>query len=83
VAQVTVPEGTATAIANSANGLVQNLGPGVLYVDNSSSVDEDTSVRVDVGQAISLAGLTTLHGVASGDDCDVRVLQLANGIHGG
>lgn len=81
MAQIAVPEGTDTAITSSANGIVQNLGPGVLYVD-TGSVDEGTGVRVEVGQAISLTSNTQLHGIASGSDCDVRVIQLASGIHG-
>lgn len=78
--QTTIPEGTAVSLPY-ANSLIQNLGPGVLYVDTNGAATEDNGVKVDVGQAISLTGTTGASGFALGADCDVRIAQPATGLH--
>lgn len=81
MAQVTVLDGVDMQVTNQANSLIQNLGPGILYLE-SGAATVGGSLRVAVGEAVSILGNITMHGIASSGDCDVRILTPASGIHG-
>lgn len=57
--------------------LVQNLGPGILYVGPLVE-DATTGIKLDVGSYLRLTGVSSMDMVAIGDDCDVRLQVAAN-----
>lgn len=70
--QLTV-ETTDPEVINGNNTLIQNLGPGTLYV--GPGVEDTTDgIRVLAGQALLLGAVSTVQLVASGSNCDVRLL---------
>lgn len=68
-----IPGGVGTAI------LVQNLGPGDLYV-STGAVTVGTGIKVPINRAITLTGGGSLN-VISSDTSDVRYQAGATGIH--
>lgn len=61
------------------NSLIQNLGPGTLYV-GSNLVTKDDGVQVLPGQAIQLGAVSLIGLIAESGSCDVRVQVGAAGI---
>lgn len=61
--------------------IVQNLGPGTLYIGSNSAtlLTEGIQVPVDAAYelpAVMIEGAGRLYAQASGDDCDVRTLNV-------
>lgn len=57
--------------------LIQNLGPGVLYVDLDEGVAVGTGLRVAVDAMVELPALRgVLYGVADAASTDVRLLDV-------
>jgi hypothetical protein len=61
--------------------IVQNLGPGVLYIGSTSSNLLTEGIQVPVNAAYELpdvlvGGAGRLYAQASGDSCDVRTLNV-------
>lgn len=61
--------------------IVQNLGPGVLYIGSKSTTLLTEGIQVPVNAAYELPatmveGAGRLYAQASGDDCDVRTLNV-------
>lgn len=59
--------------------IVQNLGPGVLYLDHDPEVSVDTGLKVPVDTGYEFArdlsqGGGQVYAVADADDTDVRIL---------
>ena len=72
--QVVVAEGaTSSPITVTSSLGVQNLGPGVLYVGAGTAPTEDSGIRLDPGDGVTMntagGGVILL---ASDADCDVR-----------
>ena len=72
-----------TPVRLSVNGapVVQNLGPGVLYMDVGSDVSQSTGIQIPVNQAyefVKRIGLASgsLYLVATQSNTDVRILEV-------
>ena len=79
VAQVTI-SGTPARIADvGTQVLVQNLGPGVLYV-GAGGLTAANGVQVPVGRSVTLSGGGSVWGVST-DSSDVRFQAGVTGIY--
>lgn len=68
-----------TAVAIPYAGLIQNLGPGAIYVGDSA-VAPATGFRVAAGEALAVGTATsTIYAVSDGTS-DVRAMSRATGI---
>lgn len=61
--------------------IVQNLGPGILYIGSNSATLLTEGIQVPVNAAYELPatlveGAGRIYAQASGDDCDVRTLNV-------
>lgn len=74
MSQLTVVE-DAAAVAAPRGALLQNLGPGTLWVGDSA-VDETEGIRLFAGQCLGGVGRAWVY--ASGDNCDVRAGNAAS-----
>ena len=68
-------------VAGAATPLVQNLGPGDVYVDRADDVSDSTGVELAVGDVLELprgvsSGGGPLYLVATESDTDVRYLEV-------
>lgn len=65
-------------VAIGETPVIQNLGPGVLYLDTSSSVSVTTGLRVPVDGAYEWPRdvATSVYAVASAAGTDVRILKV-------
>jgi hypothetical protein len=66
-------------VNGSATPVLQNLGPGVLYLDNSPAVDTSTGFQLPAGAVYEFprdlgAGGGAIYVVASAANTDLRVL---------
>lgn len=68
---ISVADGTTELVEWMRNALVQNLGPGDLYLSDSPEVSVETGFLVVAGDSLQVSGrpITML---ADGGDCDVR-----------
>jgi hypothetical protein len=59
--------------------VIQNLGPGVVYIGFTSDVSADSGLRIPVDAVYEFPGNVqgTLHAVSTLADTDVRVLVVA------
>lgn len=70
-----------TAFNKSSRPIVQNLGPGTLYLGTSPDDLDTVGIALPVNAVYELAA-TLLEGagqvclLASGDDCDVRIINV-------
>lgn len=66
-----------------AGRVIQNLGPGDLYVDTDAEATTTGGLKIAVGEAISLgagSSETIISLVASAADTDVRVVRMGEKI---
>lgn len=69
------------AFKSSSRPIVQNLGPGTLYLGTSTADLETTGLSLPMGAVYELPA-TLVEGAgkiclaASGDDCDVRIINV-------
>jgi hypothetical protein len=61
-----------------SGGLIQNLGPDILYVGEQDDA-ADTGVQLSAGDAVAVGDGLTYYGVSVGTS-DVRLLGRATGI---
>jgi len=81
--QIGITEGTTSSFAGVSQvpSLIQNLGPGVLYLDFNSNVHPDNGTRLAAGESLVATPSSGLYGLSSDDDCDVRILATSTGIY--
>lgn len=60
--------------------LIQNLGPGSLYVGYNPDVSSDSGLKLNVGDAVSISHTSSAIFAISDDTSDVRVLPSGTGI---
>lgn len=70
-----------TPIQILSSQLIQNLGPGLLYIGDSS-VSASTGVQVDVGKSIALNYSNNSLYAVSSSTSDVRTVDAGSGIFG-
>ena len=75
----TVDDETALVVGRGGC-LVQNLGPGLLYI-GEESVSESNGLQLGVGESVSLNISNTDFYVISDDTYDVRILSRGSGIY--
>lgn len=73
---------TPVKIDENAVGYLQNLGPDLLYLGNSSSVSPATGVRLNVGQSVTIINSGYEHYVVSEGSSDIRTMQGLNAVYG-
>lgn len=72
---------TTTPVQISSSQLIQNLGPDVLYIGNSS-VSASTGVRIDSGKSIAFNySNSSIYAVSAGTS-DVRTVNAGTGVFG-
>lgn len=71
---------TTAVLLGNGSCLIQNLGSGILYVGESSSVSASTGVKLASGVSVAMGAATApIYGI-SDTSCDVRVLPRGQGI---
>lgn len=63
---------------NRSRPVIQNLGPGTVYLDTDGAVDETSGLQIAVGQAYEFPGAggnsVGIFLMADAEDTDVRVV---------
>jgi hypothetical protein len=72
---------TDTGFSGTQQPIIQNLGPGVLYVGTSATSLTTTGLYLPVGAvyefpATVIEGAGSVWIQASGDECDVRIINV-------